>query len=210
LEAIDEDGLFGVHTIEIDGRLVSRDLLDSVREVDFIRRHVNLDDPDTTILDIGAGYGRLAYRLKQAAADKARVFVTDAFAPSTFISEYYLRFRKVDVPVIPLTEIDLFLDRQPISLAVNIHSFSECRLEAIVWWLSRLAKTRVKYLLVIPNARDERTGACLTNAGENMEIIFERHGYVPHLREPRFSDPAVQRHGIDPAYLCLFRLADET
>jgi hypothetical protein len=207
LEAFDEDGLFGVHAIEIDGRLVSRDLLDSAREVDFLRRHVGLDKPGTTILDIGAGYGRLVYRLSQV-MNKLGILATDAFAHSSFVSEYYLRFRKADVTVVPLTEIEPVLEKQRITLALNIHSFSECSLDAIDWWVSRLASNRTKYLFVIPNRVDEQTGACLTNAGENMEIIFERHGYQPRVREPRFLDPAVQRNGIDPLSLNLFELKE--
>lgn len=205
LAAMEEDGLFGVHTVEIDGRLVSRDLLDSVREVDFIRRHVGLDN---TVLDVGAGYGRLVHRLKQAAGDKLRVYATDAFAASTFISEYYLRFRGLpEGTVVPLPEVEAFLGKERVDLAVNIHSFSECALDAIEWWVSRLARNRTRFLLVVPNKCDPDSRACLTNAGENMEIIFERYGYVPAVREPRFLDPIVQRYGIDPSYLNLFELA---
>jgi hypothetical protein len=207
LAAMEEDGSFGVHTVEIDGRLVSRDLLDSVREVDFIRRHVGLD---ATILDIGAGYGRLVHRLKQGAGDTLRVYATDAFAPSTFVSEYYMRFRGLpEETVIPLPGVEAFLTAERVNLAVNIHSFSECTLGAIDWWMSLLSKNRVKYLLVIPNARDDQNGACLTNAGENMETIFARHGYAIEIREPRFVDPLVQQYGIDASYLNLFRLVDE-
>jgi len=59
LNRMDEDALFGVHLFQVDDHPVSRDLPDSVREIDFIRNHIKLENPDTSILDIGAGYGRL-------------------------------------------------------------------------------------------------------------------------------------------------------
>lgn len=209
LAKLEEDGLFGVYTHLVDGRLVSRDLLDSAREIDFIRTHVGLHAPETNILDIGAGYGRLIHRLGEVTGDNVQAFGTDAFAPSTFIAEFYLRFRGVkDGRVIPLNKVLGFLEQHPVKLAINIHSFSECSLEAIDWWVSQLAKHGTRYLLVIPNLRDEVSGACLTNTGESMELIFQRYGYLPHVREPRFVDPAVHRNGLDPSYLNLFKLKD--
>jgi hypothetical protein len=38
---------------------------------------------------------------------------------------------------------------------VNIHSWSECSLEAIRWWLDRVAEREVTWLLVVPNTPDE-------------------------------------------------------
>lgn len=206
LDKFDEDGLFGVHTFRIDGRTISRDLLDSVREVDFIRTHVGLNQANDAILDIGAGYGRLPYRLSQATNGQIGIFATDAFAPSTFLSELYLRFRKADgVGVVPLNEVDGFLAKTPVTVATNVHSFSECSPESIEWWVSRLARHGVKYLFVIPN-RVSETGRCITNTDFDMEDIFNRFGYQIRVREPRYHDPVVQKYAVDPAQLNLFAL----
>lgn len=208
LETLDEDGLFGVHTFRVEGRLISRDLLDSVGEIDFIRRHVGLGEADTNIIDIGAGYGRLAHRLTEATDTNVRVYATDAFAPSTFLAEYYLKFRKAErASVVLLPEVEAFLARTKIKLATNIHSFSECSLEAIDWWVSRLAVHEVPYLFVLPNKIDPETGACLTNVDEEMEPILERHGYRLKVREPRYADPTVAKYAVDPALFSLFELA---
>ena len=140
LASLDEDDLFGVHLFQADGRNISRDLLDSVREIEFIRKHVNIDAPDTSILDIGAGYGRLVYRLSQTSPTGVRVFGTDAIAELTFLSEFYLRFRSADrATVVPLDEIDAFFASTSIKLVTNIHSFSECTMDAIEWWVQRLS-----------------------------------------------------------------------
>jgi hypothetical protein len=209
LQQLDEDGMFGAFTFEIDHRQISRDLLDSAREIDFIRSHVGLDAPETSILDIGAGYGRLVYRLKQVTGPNVTAFATDAYAPSTFLCEFYLRSRGVpNAAVVPLNEVDEFLASHRISLATNIHSFSECTMDAIEWWVSRLARHGVRHLMIIPNMRgpEALAGACNTNAGENMEPLLGRYGYRLSVREPRYADPVVQRYGIDGAWISLFEL----
>ena len=40
-------------------------------------------------------------------------------------------------------------------VAVNVHSFSECSHEAIVWWLDRIAEREIPWLLIVPNTPDE-------------------------------------------------------
>ncbi len=96
LERLDEDGLFGVHTFIVDGRRVSRDLLDSALELAFLDRHLGISRPPVqTILDIGAGYGRLAHRAVTAFPETVRYLCTDAIATSTFLCESYLGFRGV-------------------------------------------------------------------------------------------------------------------
>lgn len=200
LGRLSEDDLFGVHPFQLDGRLVSRDLIDSAREIQFLRRHLGLGDRQTTILDIGAGYGRLAWRIDQAFEGKVRTFAADAFAPSTFVCDYYLRFRGArSAAAVPLDEVEPLLAREPVDLAVNIHSFSECTVEAIAWWVERLAAARVPHLLIVPNGRE-----CEAADGANIEPLLARYGYRPRTREPRYSDPFVQAYGLDPVWLHLF------
>ena len=207
LARLDEDDLFGVHLFEIDGRPVSRELIDSAREIQFLARHLGLGSKPASILDIGAGYGRLGWRLHQAFAGRVRSFAADAFAPSTFISEYHLRFRGAEsATVVPLDEVDALLAATPIDLAVNIHSFSECTPEAVAWWVERLAAHRVPHLFVVPNAGSSGGRECGGPDGTSIEPIFARFGYRPIAREPRYTDPLVQDYGIDPVWLHLFEL----
>ena len=208
LAAMSEDGQFGAQTFLIDGRRVSRDLLDSAGEIMFLKRQVGIDEGSWNILDIGAGYGRLAYRLTETTGANVRVHATDAFPLSTFVSEYHLRFRGAErAKVVPLDEAEALLAKGGIDLATNIHSFSECTSEAIDWWTRRLAKAGVRLLMIIPNGRvfDGPT-VCRTNDGRDMEAIFVRHGYVPVHRALRYADPVVQRYGVDPAQIALFEL----
>ncbi len=208
-----EDGLFGVHTFEVDGRRISRDLLDSVLELAFLERHLGLSGgPRRTILDIGAGYGRLAHRAATAFPEGVRFLCTDAIATSTFLCEHYLAFRGVagheDSParVVPLHRLAESIRPGTVDLAVNVHSFSECSLAAIDAWLGFLAENRVGYLMIVPNAVAQDGVRMLTNSGQDFSRVVERHGYERIASEPKYPDPVVQEYGISPAAHLLFRL----
>jgi hypothetical protein len=206
LDRLGEDGLFGIHVFDIDGRTVSRDLLDSAREIRFLQRHAGIGEGPRNILDIGAGYGRLAHRLHQATGEAVRIFATDAFAPSTFIAEYYLRHRGAErASVVPLDEVDHLFAGTRIDVAVNIHSFSECSDEAVAWWVERLARHGVGRLMVVPNEDTIGRGGSLGDC-RGLAPLFARFGYRETVREPRYDDPLVQKYGIDPVHLYLFEL----
>ena len=91
-------------------------------------------------------------------------------------------------------------------LAVNIHSFSECPLAAIEWWMSLLARLRVPRLFLVPN---ERTGFLSTEAdGTRKDYlpVIDAAGYSSVAEEWAFDDPAVRKAiGIDDRF-CLFEL----
>lgn len=207
LDRLGEDGAFGAFLFRAGGRTVSRDLLNSAGEIDFLRRHAGLGEADLNILDIGAGYGRLAWRIEQATGEGTRIFATDAVARASFVAEHYLRHRAaVRATMLPLDEVEALLAGTRIDLAVNVHSFSECRPEAIAWWVERLARAGVPKLMVVPNEYWSGGANCETNEGVAMAPIFACHGYRPLVREPRYADPKVQRHGLDPTWLHLFGL----
>ncbi len=207
LDRLGEDGAFGAFLFRAGGRSVSRDLLDSAGEIDFLRRHASLGDRSLNILDIGAGYGRLAWRIEQATGEGTRVFATDAVARSSFIADHYLRHRGAKrAMMVPLDEVEALLAGTRIDMAVNVHSFSECRLEAIAWWVERLARAGVPKLLIVPNELRSGGTRCETNDGKDFTPVLARSGYRPLVSEPRYADPKVQRHGLDPTCLHLFTL----
>jgi hypothetical protein len=60
LDQLTEDDASDNFIFIIDGQIISRDLLDSIIEIDFLDRHLDLmSHSGVTILDV-AGYGRLA------------------------------------------------------------------------------------------------------------------------------------------------------
>ena len=209
LKVLSEDNLFGVYTFDYNQRfLISRDLLDSILEIYFLEEHMGISQrPGMNILDIGAGYGRLAHRMVKAFPGLGKFFCTDAIAISTFISEYYLRFRGVEdkAIVIPLDEIDTTLSNSYIDLAVNIHSFSECTLDAICWWLDILKKYKVSYLMVVPNDGPVLLSREPDGTHQEFQPEIEARGYQVLASDPKFKDSVLQQYGIYPAQYYLFK-----
>lgn len=209
LDRLQEDGLFGVCTFEIAGRRVSRDLLDSITEILFLEKHLQLSArDDLRILDIGAGYGRLAHRMLTALPNLQRYLCADAMAVSTFLSDYYLRFHGHGTrgQAVALDEIETVLPHAGVNLAINIHSFSECRLPAIEWWLALLAQQGVEYLMLVLNANDHGGQQLINNDGHDFSSIVATHGYRLVALEPKYRDPVVQAHAINPTWHHLYRL----
>ncbi len=205
-----EDGMFGVHTFTINGQLISRDLLDSINELNFLERELTLTQiKDLNILDIGAGYGRLAYRSACSLPNLAKYFCTDAVPESTFISEYHLSHRNVDqkVEVVPLDEIETKLQSHKIDIAFNIHSFSECSIEAIEWWVALLAKYKIPYVFIVPNGSDHGGEKLALNSGEDFSNILEKFQYKLIVRKPKYIDPMVQKYGVSPSFYYIFEFA---
>lgn len=210
LERFTEDSAFGAATWTIDGRTLTRDLLDSIVEIGFLNRHLGISKRRLRVLDIGAGYGRLAHRLVQAFPGKVDVLCTDSVAVSTFLSEFYLRYRGVSpqAAVVPLDEIEEVLSRNPVDVAVNIHSFSECPMSAIEGWLDLLVRHRIPRLMVVPNAMDnggtrplsrEANGAWL-----DLTPLFRAKGFKLVTSESKYLDAAVQARGVSPTNHFLF------
>jgi SAM-dependent methyltransferase len=191
LWALGEDGAFGCWTYQYaEHPRVSRDLLDSVNELYFLDRVWGLfDRTEFSVLDVGAGYGRLAHRMTAAVPGLAHYYCVDAVPESTFLCEYYLRYREVPATasVVPLDE----LDRLPvggIDLAVNIHSFSEMSGAAIDAWLDVLVRLDVPNLLVVPNDAEGLLSVEASGSRRPAEHRILGAGYERVAREPIFLD----------------------
>jgi SAM-dependent methyltransferase len=195
LGKLDEDGAFGCWTLEYPGHgRVSRDLLESVNEIAYLERRLGLSSIDARILDVGAGYGRLAHRMAEALPRLADYCCVDAIPESTFVSEYYLRHRGCVPParVVRLDEVDAALRPGDFDLAVNVHSFSECPLAAIEWWVGLLRRLEVPRLLVVPNEPDALLSLEADGSRLDFGEVLERAGYRLEHREPVYDDPAVR------------------
>lgn len=208
VETLGEDGLFGCWTHRFPGcPPCSRDLLDSVNELNVLHRELGvLDLTGLRILDIGAGYGRLAHRASQAIPGLTDYCCVDAVPESTFLAKQYLAFRELSPParVVPLFDIPAL---GAFDLAVNVHSFSECALLAVDWWLDQLSRLAVPALFVVPNESVgflslERDG---TRKGYLQTI--ESVGYPLKVDEPVFDDPAARELLAVDDRFCLFERA---
>ena len=197
LKALAEDGAFGCSTFEHPGiGLVSRDLLDSVLEINFLDRHLGVTgQSDLRVLDIGAGYGRMAHRFLTACPQITTYTCVDAIAESTFLCEHYLSKRGLAdrSEVIPLDELDATLQApREYDLALNIHSFSECAYAAVAWWLRRLADLGVKRLMIVPNEATEFLATETDGSRRDYAPLLAELGYEVKAQEPVFDDPQVR------------------
>jgi len=205
LGRLTEDGLFGAYVYDVDGIVVSRDLLDSILELTFLDDHLGISSRPISVLDIGAGYGRLAHRAS-AAFENLSYVCTDAVAVSTFLAEYYLDFRGADrVQVVPLDEVGTAVANRTFDVAINIHSFSECPLKTIEWWLDLVASTDVSSLMIVPNTGTELTSKESHHSRRNFQPAIEARGFRLVACTPKYGHSAfVQQHGIAPAHYFLF------
>jgi len=192
LDRLTEDGAFGCWTFDYPGHpMVSRDLLDSINEIYFLDEHVGLlDARDWTVLDIGAGYGRLAHRLLAAVPGIGSYLCVDGVPESTFLCDYYLRFRGVDerAEVVPLDELTTRLCERHVDLAINIHSFSEMSTSAIAAWLDVVRRSGAQWLLVVPNDNDRLLSFEAGGTRREFGPLMEEHGYELAVRAPIFAD----------------------
>jgi hypothetical protein len=214
LDRLEEDELFGVCAVSFNGeRLVSRDLLDSIAEMYFIEDTIGLSERQSlTVLDIGAGYGRFAHRLTTAFPAQARAICVDGVPESTFLSEFYLRFRGVAdrARTVPCDEIEDALSSERIDLATNIHAFSTCTSTSVCGWLDLIRKHEVPYLMIVPNAAGHGGTRLITREKDQRTIDYapelRARGYTLVHRRPKFLASSVQACGVTPTYHYLFEL----
>lgn len=209
LDRLTEDGAFGCWTYEYDGLpRCSRDLLDSVNELFFLHDRLGvLDGTTPRVLDIGAGYGRMAHRYVTAVPSTTDYCCVDAIAESTFLCEYYLTHRGISPPARAVTLLDVpELAPGSFDLAINIHSWSECTLAAIEWWVTQLRRLEVPRIFVVPNEESGFLSREPDASRRDFLPTLERAGYRLVHEEPAFASPAV-RHamGVHDRH-CLFEL----
>jgi SAM-dependent methyltransferase len=205
LDLLGEDGAFGAVTFEFDGRRVSRDLIDSALEIEALAAWLGADRlAGARVLDVGAGYGRLAHRLCTW-SPRARVVATDAVPLSTFLCAYYLGWRGcANAEVVPLDEAQAVIARGGFDLAVNVHSFGEAPHDAVTWWLEQVAAAGVPRLFIV---HVERELFALEDdlSRRSYDDVLARLGYRRVDLQPKYArSETVQRLGAFPAWYHAF------
>jgi hypothetical protein len=196
LDRLEEDGAFGCWTFSYPGwGRVSRDLLQSVNEISFLERELRLSGREgLCVLDIGAGYGRLGHRMALSLPNLKDYCCIDTIAEATFLSEWYLRYRGCVPPcrAARLDRLDTEVRGQEFDLAVNIHSFSECPLDAVRWWISLLSELEVPRLLIVPNDPTELLSTEEDGSRRDFSGLVESAGFELITSEPVISDEAAR------------------
>jgi hypothetical protein len=162
-------------------------VLDSAGEIRFLQDALG-GLAGVSFLDIGAGYGRFGHRVHEYDAS-ARVLCTDGVAMSTFISEFYVDHRQCgpNVSVVPLTAIAATLGSVRCDVAVNIHSFPECPLSAIEWWLALIVDHGIDKLFLVPNDRDDLRSWEPDGERKDFRALLQRFGFELELRRPNYA-----------------------
>jgi hypothetical protein len=206
LESLEEDGLFGCHAYRFaENLVVSRDLLDSIFEITFLRRSIGLGRTDEfRVLDLGAGYGRFVHRLLNTFPNASATAV-DGVAESTFLCEFYMAFRGLSAraTTLPLHQLEN-LSGQRADICVNIHSWSECTRATVKFWVRLIADLGIRDLLVIPHSSE-----FLTKEKDGSRDTFlpeiTAAGYRLARKSHKFEgSEALKNNGIAPAWYHLF------
>lgn len=163
---------------------ITRDLLDSVSEIEFLRVTIGIS---ACAVDIGAGYGRLLHRLSQV-SPAGVYFGIDAVPLSTYLCEFYLKYRGCSNTVtFPLHR---YADIHTADVAMNIQSFSEMPLAAVDFWLKFCADRNIRHFFLSPHAGDLIHAHFVTNeiGGGHLDYyhLFEHYGYAEIRREYKF------------------------
>ena len=179
-----------------------------VSELSFLDRVLGISrQPELRILDIGAGYGRLAYRAVSALDNISAYYCVDAIARSTFLCEYYLDKKGVAnrAITISLDEQDRLPANGAITIAINIHSFSECSAAAVNYWIGRCAALGIPYLFLVPNDSGSGGDALRFTVGNgDYRGLIEAHGYRLCHSEPKYENSQIQRYSAVRAWYYLF------
>lgn len=206
LRSFTEDNRFGVKLWPVlEGVNVSRDLLDSIIELGFLEESLGFrTDQAVRALDIGAGYGRFAHRFTQGFPN-GRIHCTDAIATSSFVCEFYTKYRGCDrATAVPFDELGSLKAGQ-FDWAQNIHSWSECTVGWVRFWLDRLVDLNVPYLFIVPHFAGFTTRENDGSVGDYGPEL-ERHGYKLLVKRRKFGRSQIaDRHGIYPADYYIFK-----
>jgi len=196
LDQLGEDGAFGAVTFPHTWPTVlSRDLLDSVNELCFLDRRWHLfDRAELTVLDIGAGYGRLAHRMTEGVANLHHYLCVDVIPESTYLSAWYLHRRRTEhkTEVIPLDQLTDTLTGRRIDLAINIRSFTEMSAAAITAWLDVLDQLAVPALYIIPNHSTRLQSHEPDGQRRDMRPELHQRGYRLTADEPLILDDTMR------------------
>lgn len=170
-----EDGSFGVVCREVDGVMMSRDLHDSIVEIDVMSRIFGLPLGSMRVLDVGAGYGRMAHRMTTMFPG-CSFACTDEVAISRRACEIYLAYHNVNAEIIEPKGYGRF------DLALNIHSWPECTRAQIASWLDWLHTSQVTYLFVVPHLDGGFT--CYDDGASFLPEILRYYAVGRHWRGP--------------------------
>jgi putative sugar O-methyltransferase len=205
LDLIPEPAVGDPVLVRYGARTVSEDLCHSVEEYSSIVSGLPSDRSCDTIVEIGAGYGRLAYVFLRASRD-VRYHIVD-IPPALFVAQWYLTSVLPDVPVFRFRQFRtyeevademagarlVFLEPQQLALlpddyadlAISISTLHEMVPDQVSWHLATIDRLcRVAcYLKQWRHFYNETDRVLMTRASYRLpgawEQIFDRAPLAP-------------------------------
>lgn len=190
-----EDGAFGCVVFDLPSiGTVSRDLLDSINEINYLERHLCLSKRRAFgVLDVGSGYGRMAHRMSEAYPNLSSYICVDSIPESTHVCRHYLAYRSVQVGrTISLHDVDAMSGSWKVDLALGIRSLTEMSYSAIESWILLITAMRVRNLLVIPNEYDWFMSREVDGSRISCKDLLSKCGYRLVDSSPIISDADVR------------------
>ena len=198
LQKTKEDGSYGCISFDIENIKISRDLLDSILEIYYLKSvFPNLDKMN--LLEIGAGYGRLCKRFLDCFPN-SNYFITDAIAQSTYFSKIYLGKKNED-KIINLFDVENKIKNLNIDIAVNIHSFPECNIADTEWWVKLLHTNKIKYIFYVPNNPKSNSEYMPSNNNDSIYDIYIKYGYKVKDFKNLFNELNIKYSYIVPFFI---------
>jgi len=192
-----ECGSYGCKSYDFDNIKISRDLLDSILEIYFLKSvFPNLNE--LSLLEIGGGYGRLCKRYLDCIPN-SKYYITDAIPQSTFFSKLYLNGKNDSV--INLYDIPEKIKTLKIDIAVNIHSFPECNINDIEWWIKLINSNKIKYIFYVPNNPKSTPEFMPSNIGESILDLFNKYNYTVKHFKNMFTELNIKYSYVVPFFI---------
>ncbi|MDX1959900.1 MAG: putative sugar O-methyltransferase [Leptospiraceae bacterium] len=145
--------------INFNNRQISQDIINSLLEYDSIMSNIESSKPVSSILELGAGYGRNAYVFLKLNPN-AKYIIVD-IPPALWVAQKYLKECFPDRKIFEYQEFENFnkienefnnshiifllssqlelLPRNLVDICINISSFHEMRLEQINYYLQQFS-----------------------------------------------------------------------
>ncbi|HDL01261.1 MAG TPA: putative sugar O-methyltransferase, partial [candidate division Zixibacteria bacterium] len=206
-----ENGGFGAEVVQIPiFGLVSRDLLDSANELNFLENIIGISKIENlTVFDIGSGYGRLAVHSIMNLNNIEKYVCLDAVPESLGICEFYLRYKQLNSEKYHISFFPEDYSPPENSIAVAIHSFSEMPLESVLNWIKFLKEMETDWILVVPNREKHKGKKLLATEVDGSRPDYSRllleYSYEKYGIFPKYDDPDIQEFGISPTMYHLYK-----
>lgn len=190
------DSEFGGRVVKTSFGEVTRMWLEAEEEMGFlVRNHAFKLFP--SVVEIGAGYGRLAVAMWNYCS---RYVCVDPIPISTQICrDYCARFApSVEVPSLPdFLALKNRGNEYKFDLAINIHSWNECTTEQVKWWLTMLRELEVPYLFTVSHGQ----------MSGRPEVPYRTHdgGFWRELIEDEFTLIAEEALGLSDSPHALWK-----